>query len=318
MLALALLLGMMGDGLFGSLAALVRESTTAVVSERGELLLGDAGPLARAAGNASAVGARLGLIGLGALASALATHLIQTGGLWAPARLAPDVSRLWAGMLSLVDEERAGGWAGRAGRGVWSGVRTVSLLVAGGIFLVWQGPAAGRLGTLDGTALARGAGSLMQQLGVALALVWVVLGLIDYAMQVRRFEARLRMTPEEQREENRAIDGDPAIRSRRLQLARSWLRDPGELLAGASVVLAGKGGLAVLLAGGPPPGRIIVRTIARGVSASTLRHGAERAGVPVVRAAELAAWFARGGGRRTLPEDIALRLGAVWPGGGGT
>jgi flagellar biosynthetic protein FlhB len=304
----------MGGELFGAVVALTKECAIG---------LADAGPdsasavallTERVAGRVCGIAARLGVIGVVMTIAMVAVHLLQTGALWAPARLAPEVSRLWSGMRGLGDEERTDGLARTVGAGVWSGVRAVVLLVAGGVFLVWHGGAFERLGTLEGGTLARGAGSLVHDLGVTLALAWAGLGVIDYGLQVRRFEAVLRMTRDEQREENRAIDGDPAIRSRRLKLARAWMRDPGELLTGASVLLTGRGGLAVLLAGGPPPGRITVRTIARGVGASTLRHGAERAGVPVVRAPELAAWFARpGAARRALPEELASRLAVVWP-----
>jgi flagellar biosynthetic protein FlhB len=147
-----------------------------------------------------------------------------------------------------------------------------------------------------------------------LAVAGVAVGLADYAVKYRRFEEHLRLTPDEQREEQKAIDGDPSVRSRRVQLARSWLRDPGEVLAGAGLVVTGVGGLSVLLAGSPPPGRITVRTISRGVAASRLRHAAERAGVPVVRAPELARWFAAGRAQRaTLPPELASALAAHWP-----
>lgn len=44
---------------------------------------------------------------------------------------------------------------------------------------------------------------------VRLGLALLVMGLIDFAFQVRKINTRLRMSPDERREEQRASDGDP-------------------------------------------------------------------------------------------------------------
>jgi flagellar biosynthetic protein FlhB len=249
----------------------------------------------------------LGAILGGVLVAVVAAHQAQVGGLWAPARLAPDAGRLW----NAGTEAEPGAWVLR---GLESVARIGVLLAVAAGTLGARAPDLARLGALETPDLLRASAAIARDLALALAVAWVVLGLIDFGLRWRAFEQRLRMTPEEHREEQKAIDGDPALRSRRLQIARSWLRDPGELLAGAALVVTGPAGLTVLLAGSPPPGRVGVRTIARGVAASTLRHAAERAGVPVVRAERLARWFAGSRiGRPALPPTLAAELAAAWP-----
>jgi flagellar biosynthetic protein FlhB len=65
-------------------------------------------------------------------------------------------------------------------------------------------------------ALAAGFLELVLWMTVKAAGALLVLGVIDYAWQRWRFEQRLRMTPEELREELRQQEGDPQqIRHRR-------------------------------------------------------------------------------------------------------
>ena len=97
-----------------------------------------------------------------------------------------------------------------------------------------------------------------------LALVMLVLGLADYGLRYLRFEALLRTTAEEQREDQRMMEGDLPLRARRRRIARAWRGDAPELLAGASLILGGPHGLTVVLAGGPPPRRVTIRTVAQG------------------------------------------------------
>ena len=95
----------------------------------------------------------------------------------------------------------------------------------------------------------------MLHLSAVLAAVLLVLGLVDYGLRYSRFEAMLRMTPQEQREDQRTMEGDVAVRAQRRRIARAWRGDAPDLLAGASLVLTGPGGLTLVLSGGPPPRR---------------------------------------------------------------
>lgn len=56
----------------------------------------------------------------------------------------------------------------------------------------------------------RGAGQIVLQLAWVLTAVLLVLGLVDYGLRYRRFESMLRTTTQEQREDRRVIEGDPA------------------------------------------------------------------------------------------------------------
>ena len=94
----------------------------------------------------------------------------------------------------------------------------------------------------------------------------------------------LRTTPEQQREDRRVMEGDPAARAQRQSVARAWRADSPELLAGASLLLTGPGGLTLVLAGGPPPRRVTVRTVIKGNAGLKLRRSAEASQVAQVDA----------------------------------
>ncbi len=297
-LAAVLLLGVWGGALESGLVGLVRgalESASMVATEPdgtaerlGGLLLAVVWPLA-------------GILG-GTLVAMVLTHVLQTGGLWAPALLAPDVERLWSGSRA--------GW----GRGVFGLLKVVVLVGAAVAMLRADWPAMERLSRLETPVMMGASGSLARGFGSTVGLALLGLGVLDFVSQYRRQEARLRMTDQEHREERKSEDGDPAIKARRVRLARSWLRDPAEALRGTVVVLTAPGGLAVAVGGEPPPRRVLVRQVARGAAGSALRRAAERAGVPRVEAAEVARRLARGasaGG--TLSADLGAALARVWP-----
>jgi flagellar biosynthetic protein FlhB len=302
LLAAALLLGARGGPLAAALIGLIREPLGA-----DPIVSADAAEVVALLRHlALAVAYPLGVVIVGALAAAVAAHQAQVQGLWAPALLAPDPSRLWvAGGPGLA----ARGW-----RGLWSLIKAavVFAVAAWAIRSGWTDLQ--HLGALESHALARAAGRAVQHLVLALGLATLALGLIDFAMQHQRFEALLRMTPEEHREDMRSTEGDPVLRSRRRHLARSWRADPGEVLAGASLLLTGPAGLTLVIGGGPPPRRISVRAVVRGASGTRLRKAAEAAGLPRVDAPDLARVLSR---RPTsdlpIPPEALAALAARWP-----
>jgi flagellar biosynthesis protein FlhB len=85
----------------------------------------------------------------------------------------------------------------------------------------WQ-----RLGGLEPHALAAASAAALRQFTLTLAIATLVLGLLDFLLQQRRFAILLRMTPEEQREDLRSTEGDPALRAQRRRIARTWQTDP--------------------------------------------------------------------------------------------
>ncbi len=245
----------------------------------------------------------------GTAIAALLAHQIQVGGLWVPGRLAPDISRMalgWPGMGT--------GLLSQGGRGLW-GLAKALIVSAVAFWVISQRWADFQvLGRLDGPALASASGRAVRALSAWLALAIVVLGLIDFAIQYARIEARMRMTPEESREDLRSNDGDPALRARRRKLAQGWRSDPADALADASLVITGTAGLTIVLGGGPPPRMISFRAIATGAAGRRLRQAAEVVGLAHHNAPELAQslWVRRSPGQ-PIPSEVARELLAAWP-----
>ena len=163
---------------------------------------------------------------------ALAAHQVQVRGLWAPSLIMPTPRRLWAfsseAGLTLQTE-----------RVVWAIFKAL-VLVAGAS---WAIRAAWfeilRLGSLEMPSLVLGAGHIILKVSWLLGVVLLILGVIDFGLRYRRFESMLRTTSQEQREDQRVIDGDPAVRAQRRRAARALRADSPELLAGSSLILSG-------------------------------------------------------------------------------
>ncbi len=308
LLAASALVGIWGDDLALALLGLVREpwlgdlgvgaGADAVVDRVRQAALGVAGPL-------------LGIVG-GAAAAAVAAHQAQVGGLFVPGLLAPDPTRLWSLRLDEEGSASGNGLAAKGARGAWSVLKAVVVVaVAGGS--IRSGLADFyRLGRLGPPELAQGAASILGGTALTLALATLALGLVDFALQYRRFEAMLRMTDQEHREDQKAADGDPALRARRRRQARALRGDAPELLAGASLVVAGAAGLVVVLAGGPPPRRASIRSTANGPTGRALLQAARSSGVAVVDEPGLALDLARVVGP-VPPPELSAALAAIWP-----
>ena len=204
-----------------------------------------------------AIAVPLGVILAGFTVGAVAAHQVQVQGLWAPALIAPAPARLWS-------PGRGDGLASGLERIVWAVVKAVVLAGVSLWAIRAQWVELQRLSELGIPVLAGSAGRMMLQPARVLALVMLVLGLADYGLRYLRFEALLRTTAEEQREDQRMMEGDLPLRARRRRIARAWRGDAPELLAGASLILCGTHGLTVVLAGGPPPRRVTIRTVVQG------------------------------------------------------
>ncbi len=305
LLAASILLGVWGDDLALALLGLVRETWSGDLG----ILDGPAGVVGRLRGAAWGVaGPLLGLLG-GSMAAMVAAHQAQVGGLFVPGLIAPDLARLGG----FGGEEGSGpGLAARAGRGAWSVVKAaVVVAVAAGVIRS-DVAALARLGHLDPPALARASGSILRSAALAMALATLALGLVDFALQYRRIGAMMRLTPDEHREDIRAADGDPALRGRRIRQARALRGDAPELMAGARLAVTGPSGLIVILAGGPPPRRITVRSSADGATGARLRKAADAAGVPLLDAPDLARALARLRAP-AVPPGLLAALGPGWP-----
>jgi flagellar biosynthesis protein FlhB len=170
------------------------------------------------------------------------------------------------------------------------------------------------LGRLDALSLAHAVGQGTRHLLLTLAVATLALGLIDFSLQFQQFEALLRLSPEQHREDMRAVEGDPALRSRRRRLARSLRSDSPEILTGASLILNDPSGLTVVLAGGPPPRAISVRSIVSGSSGKRLREMAEQFQVPQISAPALTRCLAQRRPPHLPPTgELLAHIRLIWP-----
>jgi flagellar biosynthetic protein FlhB len=151
----------------------------------------------------------------GTAAVAILVHQIQVGGLWIPSLLAPDPRRLANGVNGT-------GASDRGLRGAWALLKVGCMGTVTAWAISTHLPEFDRLGRLEPATLATAVGGLLHSLAGVLTLTLIPLGLADFALSWWRLETYLRMTPGEQREELRALDGDPALRARRRHIARSW------------------------------------------------------------------------------------------------
>ena len=306
LLAASALLGVWGDDLALALLGLIREPWL------GDLGIGGGAAEVVASARRAAwgvAGPTLGIVAGSAVAS-IAAHQAQVGGLIAPGLIAPDPSRLWG--LRLGEDGDGLGLGAKAGRGAWSVVKA-AVVVAVAAWAIRSGlEDLFRLAGLEPHALARAAGGMIRSTALKLALATLALGLVDFAAQHRRFEALMRLTPDEHREDLRAADGDPALRSRRRRAAQALRGDAPELLAGATLAVLGPNGLVVILAGGPPPRRVTVRASANGATGRRLRRSIEAAGLVAVESPDLARSLALLRAP-AVPPELAADLAAAWP-----
>jgi flagellar biosynthesis protein FlhB len=149
------------------------------------------------------------------LLAALLMHVVQTGFLWTPDRLAPDFDRI----NPLFGFQRLFSLSGA----VRLGIGLFKVLVVG-LVAFWSlyhrrdeilGAAA-----LDQPQIAAFMADIILGTALKIALALVTLGVFDYAYQRWKHERNLRMTPQEVREEMKNLQGDPQVTSRRRQLQR--------------------------------------------------------------------------------------------------
>lgn len=300
-------LGVWGPGLMEILVDLTRAPLLRPVGASADPA--DLAALVR--GDVLRIAAPLGMILGGFLVGAFAAHQAQVRGLWAPALIAPDASRL--GRVG-----RGGGLSGRFERSVWSVVKVVILTAVAWWGLQSRWGDLHRLSLLDFPSAAQSAAAVLLGPLRVLAVLMVVVSLVDYGLRFARFEAMLRTTPDEQREDQKAVEGDPRLRSSRRRIAQSWRDATPELLAGASLILHGDAGLTVVLSGGPPPGRIGVRAAAQGKAGYSLRRAASQARLPSSDAPQLALRIASqpntASSRSAILDPLLLsQLRSAWP-----
>jgi flagellar biosynthetic protein FlhB len=296
-------LGMVGEKLTRGLTELVRGSLT----QTGELIGEPAAVVSHVRGIVFGLGWPVGAILAGFTAGALAAHQLQVRGLWAPVLIVPTPARLWK-------SSRGAGLAVRAERTAWS-VAKGAVLVAVSAWAIRAGwNEILKLEGLEVPVLVYRAGQIVLGWAWVLVVVLMLLGLIDYGLCHRRFESMLRSTPAEHREDQRAMEGSPEIRSQQRRAALAWRGDSPELLAGASLLLNGTAGLTLVLGGGPPPRRVTVRTVVKGPAGMRLRNSAQAGRLPQIESSNLARRLARRPSARSpIAAELIAELAAIWP-----
>jgi flagellar biosynthetic protein FlhB len=241
------------------------------------------------------------------LCSSILAHQLQLGGFWQPNLLAIEARRLWMNDAS-VDVPQ------RLSRASWGSLKLVLVLGLAFVFLFLHRETLAHMPRADWPSALLVGGELVASALRTLALGCLALGAIDFTSRFFRVENLLRMTPEEQREELKTVEGNPEVRSRQRRHARRWRSDLRELPRDLALALIGPGPTLVLIAGNPPPGKIQVRGVLHGIEATLLIRTIHEAGIPIHQEPDLARALDRPArARQGLSPPLAARLAQIWP-----
>ncbi len=164
----------------------------------------------------------------GAGVLALAAHLVQSGLLFLPGRVMPDLSR--------VNPARGAGnlASGSNLSRLAFGLGKVAVVLAVGAVGLWsRREAVSELAAVDMAQLPPRVWQLLLGSCVEMGVALLGLAALDYLYQRRRLERDLQMSPQEFREELREMQGDPRLAARRRDLARQ--RATGGVMPGESL-----------------------------------------------------------------------------------
>jgi flagellar biosynthetic protein FlhB len=146
-------------------------------------------------------------------------------------------------------------------------------------------PDALRLAQQPATALLQMVRQYSVHLLMTAGLVYLGLAAADYLWQWWTFQKELRMTKEEVKQESKAQDGDPHIKSRRRQVARSYARrQMMKDVPTADVVVVNPTHIAIALRYDPSiaPAPIVV-AVGQRLVAERIKAIALESGVPIVQ-----------------------------------
>jgi len=251
------------------------------------------------------------LLAVVAGAAALST-IVQTGALFAPARLTPDSSRLdpLAGLRSLASGQR-----------LWNVARAFVAAVAVAV-LAWRalsnhlGDLAHAIGApASAGELAAHAAKLMAR---DAAVVGLFLAVVDLVVVRRALHTRLRMTKAEVKREHREAEGDPQWKAARQRAHQEMLAAATvNAVKDATVVIVNPEHLATALryVDGEDEAPSIVAT-GDGDLARRIQEAARAYGIPVIRDVPVARALSELQVGDTIPEAlyeaVAAILDEVW------
>jgi flagellar biosynthesis protein FlhB len=216
---------------------------------------------------------------IGAAATSALATLVQTGALFAPARLSPDPKRLdlVAGLRSLFSMHR-----------VWAVGRAFLAAIAVG-YLAWHELERHAADLARTVGSARSAAALAGDMGLRLArdaaLVAIAIAVIDLLVQRRAFLGKLMMTKAEVRREYREREGDPQLKAARHRAYQEMLASAMvNAVKDATVVVVNPEHLATALRylDGEDDAPVVLAT-GDGDLARRIQEAARAYGVPIVR-----------------------------------
>jgi flagellar biosynthesis protein FlhB len=246
-----------------------------------------------------------------AATSALVT-VVQTGALFAPARTAPNLTKLdpIAGLRSLVSGTR-----------IWNVTRALVAALAVG-WLAWSALVrhASDLGHAVGRSAAAAALASVASRRIArdAALVGLAFAILDLVVVRRAFLRKLRMSKAEVQREHRESEGDPQLKAARHRAHRDMLAAATiNAVKDATVVIVNPEHLATALryVEGEDEAPRIVAT-ADGELAQRIQEAARAYGIPVVRDVPVARALSELEVGDTIPEAlfeaVAEILREIW------
>lgn len=174
-----------------------------------------------------------GPIILGIIAVAILSNLLQTGLIFTPKRLVPDVTRLnpanWWNRVSAAEHQV---------ETIGSLLRSISLFTLTACSLWFMREKIAALSLLPARQIPYATASILSQILLQLGIALFILGVLDYTWQKLKWERSLRMTPEELRKEQKAQAPNT---HRSTPKARKADRDSRDLTQAAVVLYAPDG-----------------------------------------------------------------------------
>jgi flagellar biosynthesis protein FlhB len=248
---------------------------------------------------ASAALSALALPVLALLAAAITIGLAQTRGLFRAGPLGPDARRIAPHLGRLWGADKLGFAGKELGRiALLLLVAAVSVASSARGILGLAGADAGRI--LDAVFVTA------RDLGLALALAMLGLGVADYLWQLFRHRKLLRMTQDEVKREHKETEGDPVFKSERRRIHWGLLQahalaelSPADLV----VVEPGRVAVALRYAAGAAEAPFVMAK-GRNRMAERMESVAAEAGAPIVVARALAERLAATDEGEEIPEDL--------------
>ncbi len=215
----------------------------------------------------------------GMLAIAIAGNLLQTGFIWTPEPIKPDITRLdpFKGLKRLVSKR---GFA----RLLVSIFKVLLIGVIAWVTIRRAIPSTAALMGLSPAEIVTFGGRLVISMGYKVAAALLILALLDYAFQRWQYEQDLMMTKQELRDELKRMEGDPLTRERRRRMQRQVaMQRMMQSVPKADVVITNPTELAIAVQYDPDEMAAPI-CVAKGAGfvAARIREIAAGSGVPIV------------------------------------